>query len=136
MMARSWYGSATLITTEGFVFLMSAATSFDLLASTTCVWIFTPQRFLISFFIALGFSIVLEARWIFVKTPAFIAHLCAVTLPTPPAPIMSTVLISQIYSLVAYSQALRRENPARGPSFAVKVRQYRNRRHFGARRLF
>ena len=31
------------------------------------------------------------ARWIFLKTFAFIAHLCAVTLPTPPAPMMSTV---------------------------------------------
>src|SRR3989344_3664086 len=95
-----------------------------------------PQRFLISFLIAFGFPIERDARWIFVKTSLFVAHLCAVTLPTPPAPMMSTVLISQIYSLERYIQALPRESQTQALLCAGGARRHRSRRRVFLRRLF
>src|SRR3989338_7087767 len=124
------------MTTAGLVFRMRDATFFALSASTTCVVISTPQRFLMSFFIAFGFPIVREERCIFVNTLAFIAHLCAVTLPTPPAPMIRTVLIWKIYNLTAYIQALPQENQAPECLSAAKVRPRRIRRPFAWRRLF
>src|SRR3989338_11462955 len=70
---------------------MSAASFGTLSASTSCVSMSTFHLLLTSFLVASGFSRDLLARWIFVKTPAFCAHLCATTLPTPPAPMIRIV---------------------------------------------
>ncbi len=87
MMCRSWYGSATLMTTFGLMRSMSAIVCGTSSASTCAVRIGRS----ICAAIFRHFSSVRLASVISENTSGCCAHLCATTWPTPPAPMISTL---------------------------------------------
>src|SRR6185369_11601706 len=98
MMVRSWYGSATLITSFGCTCLIRATSSGTLSASTRAVLMLPPSWAAM----ASHFEMVREARVISLKMSRRCAHLWVTTWPTPPAPMISILLIILIPSLIEW----------------------------------
>jgi hypothetical protein len=90
MMWRSWYGSATLITTAGFSARSSWVVAATSSASICAVRILRPCICSISAAIFSQLEIRRLASRTSVNVSESIAHLWATTPPTPPAPMMRT----------------------------------------------